>query len=98
MASRARVLNETTKIRALISPKLVPQPSATNAKHQVSEYRQDHHNDEIPTEAIESDLEEYIYDPGDAETDEEFTSDDVGLNRINQTPSIHLFVIRRVPS
>jgi len=34
--------------------------------------------DGTPTEAIELDSEEYIYDPGDAETDEEFTSDDVG--------------------
>jgi len=42
---------------------------------------------ETPTEATESDSEEYIYDPGDVETDEESTSDDVGLSCINQTPS-----------
>ena len=39
--------------------------------------------DRIPTEATESGSEEYIYDPGNVETDEEPTSDDVGLNCIN---------------
>ena len=42
--------------------------------------------------------EEYIYDPGDAKTDEEFTSDDVSLNFINQIPSTHLYVVRCVLS
>jgi len=31
------------------------------------------------------DSEEYIYDSEDAETDEEFTSNDVGLNYISNT-------------
>ena len=43
--------------------------------------------------------EEYIYDPGEnSEIDEDPTSDDVGLNCINQTPSTHLSVVRCVPS
>ena len=50
------------------------------------------------TEATESDSEEYICGLGDAKTYEEFTSDDVGLNCINQTLSTHLFVVRCVPS
>ena len=54
--------------------------------------------DETPTEATESDSEEYIYDPGDVETDEEPTSDDVGLNCINQTLQTHFFVVSCVPS
>ena len=40
--------------------------------------------DGTPTEAIELDSEEYIYDLRDAEIVEEFTSDDVGLNCINK--------------
>jgi len=54
--------------------------------------------DGTPIETTESQSEKYIYDPGDVETGEELTSDDVGLNCINQTPSTHLFVIRCVPS
>ena len=57
--------------------------------------RQDHHN---RTEATESDSKEYIYDPGDVEIDEEPTSDDAGLNYINQTPSTHLCVVKYVSS
>jgi len=37
-----------------------------------------------------------IYDPRDVETDKEPTSDNVGLNCINQTPSTHLPVVRCV--
>ena len=32
MTSRTKVLNKTTKIRALSSPKLISQPSATNVE------------------------------------------------------------------
>ena len=49
-------------------------------------------------EATESDAEEYTYDPEDVETDDEPTSDNVGLNCINQTPSTHLSVVRCVLS
>ena len=51
-----------------------------------------------PTEASESDFYMYIFKGKDYETDEEPTSDDVGLNNINQIPSIHLYVVRCVPS
>jgi len=40
----------------------------------------------------------YIFKGEDSETDEEPTSDDVGLNYINQTPLTHLSVIKCVPS
>ena len=38
------------------------------------------------TEVIESDSDVYIFKREDSETDEEPTSDNVGLNCINQTP------------
>jgi len=40
----------------------------------------------------------YIFKGEDSETDEDPTSDYIGLNCINQTPSIHLSIIRCVPS
>ena len=40
----------------------------------------------------------YTFKGEDSETDEEPTSDDVGLNCINQTGSTHLFVVKCVPS
>ena len=48
--------------------------------------------DETPTEATESDSEEYIYDPGDVETDEKLTSD-YGLNCIKQILPTHFSVV-----
>jgi len=53
--------------------------------------------DRTPTEATESDSDEYIYHP-DVDTDEESSSDDVGLNCIRPTPSTHLSVVKYVPS
>jgi len=50
------------------------------------------------TEATEPDFDVYIFEGEDYETDEEPTSDDVGLNCINQTPLTHLSVIRCAPS
>ena len=53
---------------------------------------------EHPSKSL-SHSEEYIYDPGENfEIDEDPTSNDVGLNCINQTPSTHLSVVRCVPS
>ena len=49
-------------------------------------------------EATESDFEEYIYDPGNVETDKKPTSDDIGLNCINQTTLTHWSFVRYVPS
>ena len=50
------------------------------------------------TEATKSDSEEYTYNSGDVENDEESTSKDVGFNCINQTPSTHLSVVKCVSS
>ena len=54
--------------------------------------------DRIPTEATEPDSDVYIFEGGDSETDIKPTSDDVGLNCINQTPSTRLSVVRCDPS
>jgi len=40
----------------------------------------------------------YIFKGEDSETDEEPTSDDIGLIYINQTPSTHLSVVKCVSS
>jgi len=53
--------------------------------------------DGTPIEATKSDSDMYIFNGEDSETDEEPTSDKVGLNCINQTPLTHLSVVRRVP-
>ena len=53
--------------------------------------------DETPTEATESNSDEYTYHP-DIETDNESSSNDVGLNCIRPMPSTHLFVVKCVPS
>jgi len=45
------------------------------------------------TEATESDSDVHIFKGEDSETDKEPTSDDVGLNCINQTSSTHLSVV-----
>ena len=42
--------------------------------------------DETPTEATEPDSDVHIFKGEEEETDEEHTSDDVGLNCTNQTP------------
>jgi len=54
--------------------------------------------DETLTEVTELDSDVYIFKWEDSETGEEPTSDDIGLNYINQTPSTHLSVVRCVPS
>jgi len=51
-----------------------------------------------PTEATESNSNVYIFKGEHYEADEEPTSDDVGLNCINQTLSTYLSVVRCVPS
>ena len=96
-------LEQDIKNKAPSFAKLVPQPSATNAKvmrHLPVSYPSVVRItiiDGTPTEITELGSEEYIYDLGDVETDEEPTSDDVGLNCINQTPSNHLSVVRCTP-
>jgi len=50
-----------------------------------------------PTEATESDSNEYTYHPY-VGTDDESSSDDVGLNCIRPTSSTHLSVVKCVPS
>ena len=102
MTSRVRVLNGTTETRALIPSELVPQPSATNAK--VMEFSR-----QLPylvkitiidgtlIEATELDSKEHTYHTN-VETDDESSSDDVGLNCIRPTPSTLLSVVKCVPS
>jgi len=46
----------------------------------------------------ESDSEKYTSHPERVETEDELSSDDVGLNCIRPTPSIHLSVVKCVPS
>jgi len=53
--------------------------------------------DRIPTEVTESDYKERTYH-SNAETDDESSSDDIGLNCIRPTPSTHLSVVKCVPS
>ena len=53
--------------------------------------------DGTPTEATESDSEEYTYHPDDVETDDESSSNDVGLNCIRPTLSNYLSVVKCVP-
>jgi len=78
------------KSKAPSFAKVVPQPSATNAKvmrHLPVSYPSVVRItiiDRTPTETTELGSEEYIYDLGYVETDEEPTSDDVGLNCINK--------------
>jgi len=50
------------------------------------------HSSKPPSQTLKSTLI-----TGDVETDEEFTSDDVSLNYINQTPLTHLSVVRVSP-
>jgi len=52
--------------------------------------------DGTPTEATESDSDEYTYHP-DVETDDESSSDDVFLNCIRPTPSTYFAVVKCVP-
>ena len=53
--------------------------------------------DGTPVEATESDFGEYTYHP-DVDTDDESSSDDVGLNYIKPTPSTHLYIVKCVLS
>ena len=53
--------------------------------------------DGTPTEATESDSNQYTYH-SDIETDNESSSDDVGLNCIRSTSSTYLSVVKCVPS
>ena len=54
--------------------------------------------DGTSTEVNDPDSYVYILEGEDSKTDEEPTSDDVNLNCINQISSIHLSVVRCVPS
>ena len=54
--------------------------------------------DGTPTEITELDSEEYTYHSEGVETDDELSSDDIGLNCIRPTLSPHLSVVKCVPS
>ena len=103
MTSRVRVLNGTTEIRASIPPEF--SFAAKCYKYQGYEYLAASWPslvkiiiiDGAPTEATESDSDEYTYHP-DVKTDDESSSNDVGLNCIRPTPSTHLSVVKCVPS
>ena len=101
---KRKILNGTTKNK---SPKFL-KVSSTIKCYKCQGYR--HLNvscpsliritiiDGTPTEATEPEFDVYIFEGKDSKTNKEPTSDDVGLNYINQTPSTHLSVVRFVPS
>jgi len=90
MTSRERVLNRTAKIRVPSFPKLVQQQSATHVDvygHLAASWPSFVRItiiDGIYIEATEPDSDLYIFEGEEEETDEELTSDDVGLNCINK--------------
>ena len=103
MTSRVKVLNGTTKTRAPIPPEF----SSTTKCYKCQGYGHLAANcrslvritiiDGTPTEATESDSDEYTYHQ-DVETDDESSSDDVGLNCIRPTSSTHLSAVKCIPS